>query len=158
MSKQYYQHIEPKFGSKSVVSPASAPRAKDDNDLSKSNGEVKQVAEDEDTFYEMDDMFEESVDISEFDTLEEAKTPKVFYLFARADREKEELLCRTSSLRFQQFSFSHFCFQFSISFHFLVAKILGSAHKCQLTVGNKHDNGFPVQSFPSYIFVFIIFI
>ena len=78
--------------------------------------------------------------------------------YDKVDREKEELLCRTSSLRFQQFSFSHFCFQFSISFHFLVAKILGSAHKCQLTVGNKHDNGFPVQSFPSYIFVFIIFI
>jgi len=50
-----------------------------------------QNEDDEDTFHDLDDIMDENLDMAAFDTLEDSKNPKVFYLFARADREKEDI-------------------------------------------------------------------
>jgi len=51
-----------------------------------------QNEDDEDTFHDLDDIMDENLDMATFDSLEDSKNhPKVFYLFARADREKEDI-------------------------------------------------------------------
>lgn len=50
-----------------------------------------QNEDDDDTFHDLDDVMDENLDLAAFDTLEDSKNPKVFYLFARADREKEDI-------------------------------------------------------------------
>lgn len=83
-SKKYPIEIRPNVLAKvEERNPAALPESptKEDDDLSK-NTEYEDD-DDDDTFHDIDNPLDECDD--------EAKTPKVFYLFARADREKEDM-------------------------------------------------------------------